>query len=762
MANIGFFKRASHFGIGTQIINIHEGNGSPAAPTGTLQSVLKPIPGASHARDRKKHPPDSACLPGTREGVIQDIICWAEKNTFLNKESHVMWLYGYVGCGKSSIAQAIAEEWDRRKALVASFFFFRGAGDRSRTGKFAATVASQLTCNMPSTAPFVKDALNKHPDILTSYPLSLQLEHLVYEPFKLATKAGGLGIFLFRGPSLIVIDGLDECEDRDQVVSFITHMVSFFKANPRIPLRFLITSRVEEHIRVHLEPPQVTLVNLTDAASLKDIAYVMEMAFKEAVKGSRVIQAYPGEQWPTPEDLRSLVEHTGGSFIFMATIVKFVLMNKQDGSSPIERLPLALNIDPGLDGLYAHTLSLSEQYPHFTETIATIALIKRPLSIRGLAELLEIPNFQVTQVLINLQAIIQVPGDDHTEVVLCHSSLGDFLNTESRSGRFYAHPTHHSRIVEGCFRYNSFVQHVEKDAQLLEYAKTYIPYHWDAFLDISSANSLTGLQANLRCLISMYNWTPAGGEASDRLVSTYFSVRRQLLGSSASSVEVTRISNGVVKSLFAESCYPLPQHSRCLWEKLVYKYSTTIHPELQEQIQQIKPGILSPSQDKFFLNIRLGILSGFEMEGATGATVFSRTHPSIMSAQAYLYTFWVKHVIAAIEHDPDMTSEVLVSRRWRQRQHMPASSEPKLDDDLLANHPDFLDWTRSLSSDVDLALERIQVKVRFPSLLNTSTLTVGGIYSFPKSRLTQSVTGDGYAAAHGTNASPALAWYESF
>ncbi|KAJ3521719.1 hypothetical protein NMY22_g12194 [Coprinellus aureogranulatus] len=44
--------------------------------------------------------------------------------TTLLKPQHVMWIYGYVGCGKSSIAQAISEVYSRKNRLIASFFFF--------------------------------------------------------------------------------------------------------------------------------------------------------------------------------------------------------------------------------------------------------------------------------------------------------------------------------------------------------------------------------------------------------------------------------------------------------------------------------------------------------------------------------------------------------------------------------------------------------------------------------------------------------------
>ncbi|KAJ3539082.1 hypothetical protein NMY22_g4895 [Coprinellus aureogranulatus] len=75
-----------------------------------LLSVLNPIPDASFARDRTLSPPDSNCLPGTRQALIKNIQSWLDSST-LRGLQHVMWIYGYVGCGKSSISQTLAEKY---------------------------------------------------------------------------------------------------------------------------------------------------------------------------------------------------------------------------------------------------------------------------------------------------------------------------------------------------------------------------------------------------------------------------------------------------------------------------------------------------------------------------------------------------------------------------------------------------------------------------------------------------------------------------
>jgi hypothetical protein len=93
--------------------------------------------------------------------------------------------------------------------------------------------------------------------------------------------------------------------------------------------------------------------------------------------------------------------------------------------TPMDRLPFTLEMN-GLDSVYTQTLSRSQHLPHFRTIISTIAFIFRPLSIVDISALLGIEAFEVVRVLLNLQAIIRVPGtDEKGAVTLSHKSLLD-------------------------------------------------------------------------------------------------------------------------------------------------------------------------------------------------------------------------------------------------------------------------------------------------------------------------------------------------
>ncbi|KAJ2933777.1 hypothetical protein H1R20_g3328, partial [Candolleomyces eurysporus] len=447
---------------------LHQHHGSASAeqkltfsPLG-LCNILRPITDASHTRDRKRSPPDSACFPGTRQQVVKNINTWARSDVTTDSEPHLRWMHGYVGSGKSSISQEVCDTSDREDRPVVSFFFFRNAGDRSKIWRLATTLASQMAAVIPQTEPFIREAVQANRALLTpnegGVSLRTRMQRLVYAPFKAVAQLKERGMALTQGPFLIVLDGLDECDNKDEVQELIDGMLMFFDENPLIPLRVFITSRVEEHIKSRLDVPAVILDNLVDHCSDDDITTFLEILFEDGHRRNSVVRAYVRRhgEWPTQSDRRKLVKHIGGSFIFASAVFKFIMATNAEGShapTPMDRLPLALKMNPGLDGLYTQTLSRSMYLPHFSNIISTIALLQEPLPISGIAELLGIETYEVVNVLVNLQAIIQVPGTDDIPVTLCHTSLRDFLTTQSRSGDFFAHPSHHVRICLLCLEH---------------------------------------------------------------------------------------------------------------------------------------------------------------------------------------------------------------------------------------------------------------------------------------------------------------------
>ncbi|TEB26737.1 hypothetical protein FA13DRAFT_1009473 [Coprinellus micaceus] len=466
-----YFTNAHHCQFGE--VHIHHESNVQGVNRGSDKLGLNPIPGASHTRNRKTSPPNSDCLPGTRRDVIQEIITWAMSSLYFGvrllpyvgpllpsflsflappyEAQHILWVFGYAGCGKSAIAQAIATRLEEEGCLGASFFFFRGSGDRSKLAGLAQTIASQVATSIKGTAGYIRAALAAHPDLFqpTTSPKT-QFKHLVYDPISAAARAWYNPAGIWR-PFIIVIDGLDECDDKEEGSAWLEDLIEVFDRNPFIPLRFIILSRVEDHIhrRLH-KSSQVRLFNLVDRTSEQDISTALDITIANETKISRVLASFEGT-WLTPRDKQRLLENIGGSFIFLTTIARFLFgPSSIDGRTPPERLPLALNMNPGFDGAYKAILEGARHFSHSLDIIHTVGLMLRPLSVVEIASLLNINVGAVVHVLVEIHAIIQVPDDDHTPITLWHTSLRDFLNDETRSGPFCASSEHQERIALGC------------------------------------------------------------------------------------------------------------------------------------------------------------------------------------------------------------------------------------------------------------------------------------------------------------------------
>ncbi|TEB32556.1 hypothetical protein FA13DRAFT_260870 [Coprinellus micaceus] len=394
---------------------------------------------------------------------------------------HVLWLCGPVGCGKSAIAQTAAEELDRQGRLAASFFFFRGSPARSRMSNFVVTLASQIAVAVPATRSYV-DAILESPNGTQGVSVSTQIQKLVLQPLQAAllptspSFTGNEGrpgspqsirgkwkarirdpFKLLRGkghasspidmhespappnkPLTIVIDGVDECIDHEDVTDFIDHILDFFKQNPFFPLRFLINSRIEEHIREHIETDQVHVINLSDHAYDEDIEALVRHTFGVAAQRSRVIRSF-GKQWPSEFYIRQLVWQAGGSFMFIKTMLNYILgldASRDDGLTPIERLKLALKRKVNLDAVYSESLQRVHHIDQASKVVLTIALLKDSVSINNLTHLLSLPAFKIVNALIPLQAIIRIPGNDIETITLFHPSLRDYILDPARSMTF--------------------------------------------------------------------------------------------------------------------------------------------------------------------------------------------------------------------------------------------------------------------------------------------------------------------------------------
>src|SRR6266567_7584337 len=189
---------------------------------------------AFHNSKERFDPPK--CHPNTRLAILSEIMKWVKWEGDLN--SFIMWVYGPAGAGKSAIAQTIAEMCEKEMVLLASFFFSRNDPSRSNVRPLIATIAYQITLNIPDVRDAILGAIERDP-LIFSKSLSVQLKSLIAEPLQPLVEAG-----FFNEPTsrrLVIIDGLDECSE-PKIQQNIVEVLANAQRQHGLPLIFLFAS----------------------------------------------------------------------------------------------------------------------------------------------------------------------------------------------------------------------------------------------------------------------------------------------------------------------------------------------------------------------------------------------------------------------------------------------------------------------------------------------------------------------------------------
>ncbi|KAF7979496.1 hypothetical protein HWV62_42344 [Athelia sp. TMB] len=388
-----------------------------------------------------------------------------------------------AGFGKSAISQTVAEACARDGTLAASFFFLRGAGGRSKIDHFITTLAFQITISVPGFRPLVEKALQRDPTIVHQ-SITHQLQNLIFEPFMALAQEN-----IPDRALLIIIDALDECNDRDSMREFITALANACHVGRNLKLRWLLTSRGEEHIRQSFANPAsqraTDLLKLEAFDARNDIKMFLEARFSDIIKHHTQLFRYIPPPWPSLWDMDALVDKSSGLFIFASTLVKFVT----DGKAPPDRkLQSVLQVHAGLDPLYDQVLRDASEIACFRPVLAALMLTYEQPSVETLAEILELGAQDVLHALLAIQSIINIPSDDNAPIQLNHTSLRDFLVDESRShDLFIDPPTAHAIISDGCLKVlqRSLKTDIFPENAGSEYAAEYWARH---LLDSSNAS----------------------------------------------------------------------------------------------------------------------------------------------------------------------------------------------------------------------------------------------------------------------------------
>ncbi|KAK7060939.1 hypothetical protein VNI00_000672 [Paramarasmius palmivorus] len=415
-------------------------------------------------RDAEARYPAPNCHPDTRVSVLMELdkwICDREQT----RRTRIYWIHGPAGVGKSAIAQKVSEDHDGQ--LVAVWFFSRNDSTRDKLDRFAATIAYQCckSESLKDVRPFIIEAIRSDPNIFqTSF--ENQFRKLILEPF---SKVHG-----DRTPSLIVIDGLDECLDfssQGRLLRMVDDAIAFFTPNPFI---FLLCNRPDPHIlncinraafATYLRRIPISYQTIRTLGYLSDSDLDIEKYLLAHFR--RLRDEHPAlwneESWPGVDAVKSLVWRASGQFIFAATIIKYI--DNLD-ELPQDRLQRILDTEPGditdspyadLDMLYRQVLSTCRKWDRVYPILRFLVSFdprKIPRRLNGrsthiiwtsssmIARLFKLRTGELETLFSRLHSVIHIPGDGSDTQTLqtlhiLHASFTEFLLDRARSREYH-------------------------------------------------------------------------------------------------------------------------------------------------------------------------------------------------------------------------------------------------------------------------------------------------------------------------------------
>ncbi|GJE94239.1 AAA-16 domain-containing protein [Phanerochaete sordida] len=400
-------------------------------------------------------------LDGTREGPFEAVNRWLGPAGQINEHDMKRFylLTGWVGSGKSTIAHQLCLRVERGQhasvTLGASFFFARGNSKLESSQYFFSTIAQQLAVAIREIRPYFIDAARVYFQGKGIARGQSAFEALLRTPLAAASAS-------FSTPTVIVVDGIDECRDRNQLPELLQALLALVREFPW--LYIFATSRPEPYILSVLA--SADSADIVHHARLDDTIHDVSGDLGRYIEHSTTeIPPYAEYFREHPDALERLVEYTGGIFLVARIAVRFLDAHQDD---PEEGLELLFSEDGRalfpLDAVYLQVLQsafpLDElriscgQHERIRSLLRTIALVPgyaTPELIALLDGDIQVP--QVMSMLDRLRSLLIV--DTRGRIIPLHSSFRAFLLDEQRCKNricYVNRPKGHAHLAAACLR----------------------------------------------------------------------------------------------------------------------------------------------------------------------------------------------------------------------------------------------------------------------------------------------------------------------
>ncbi|KAF5314373.1 hypothetical protein D9619_011895 [Psilocybe cf. subviscida] len=402
------------------------------------------------------------CYPGTREEVIGKIERFMDGQA--EPDHQMMWLSGPAGAGKSAIAQTVSERCQERGIHAVNFFFFREDRTCNHAQPLVAMLVYQLRGFYFALIELLTDCLTANP-LICRASLEEQFIHLLSSPVRMVQHPP-----LIRRPVILIVDGLDECDDKRQQEQILQALHALVE-EPHSLFRVLVASRAEHHLTMSFNTfgTSVEHIFLDDNYRPQDdirrfvIGKFDEIKTVHSISNSWVTGPKNGTMgsytalhsipiathsaiaqvkgWPANEDIEAITDKSSGQFIYAATVMRFI---KYSPANPAVSLLAIRGLRPSanspfaqLDAIYSYIFSKAPDMRAVKFCLGAHFLIQKG-KLLGARELFavvlrDMAMIEIESSLAELVAIIKVDAGPPTKLVFYHASLPDYLGDIFRS-----------------------------------------------------------------------------------------------------------------------------------------------------------------------------------------------------------------------------------------------------------------------------------------------------------------------------------------
>jgi hypothetical protein len=346
------------------------------------------------------------------------------------------WVVGPAGVGKSAIMQMVAED------TPADASVFLSVDGRYDGTKVFTTIAYQLAAKCEPYRQFVQNEIIRDPSLFRKQ-VPVQFDKFIVQPF--------IQWNLFNPPRrfVIIIDGLDECDDPVTQQELLELISEFCISHPISPIVWFVASRPEPHITSFFDDAKVA-----PAYAKEEIVVDSDEACKDVQRYlhtelNKVKLAYPSlkrkREWPSELEFTKIATAAGGLFAYASTVVRYI--NDPHFGDPTSRLDdvlVVINASPKdntstindplalLNALYDRILSkIPDSVRINTRKLLLIRFDRPPrLGFRFQSNRLGLTENAAYGAVRHLHAVVKVPEPDkadHEGLTFFHKSFYDFL-----------------------------------------------------------------------------------------------------------------------------------------------------------------------------------------------------------------------------------------------------------------------------------------------------------------------------------------------